>query len=46
MKVKTGSSVSRIEGNGKRLLRRPKLSVIKGRSVPEEEEDYMIRLLY
>jgi hypothetical protein len=26
LKIKTGWSVCRIEGNGKRLLRRPKLS--------------------
>jgi hypothetical protein len=30
--------VSRLERNGKRSLRRPKLSVIKGSSAPEEEE--------
>jgi len=33
--------VSRIEGNGKMLLRRPKLSTTKGSSVPEEEEEDM-----
>jgi hypothetical protein len=38
MKVKAGSSASRIEGNGKRSLRRPKLSAIKGSSAPEEGE--------
>jgi len=31
--------VSRIEGNGKMSLRRPKLSTIKGSSVPEEPEE-------
>jgi hypothetical protein len=36
--MKTGSSASRIEENGKRSLRRPNLSVTKGSSVPEEEE--------
>jgi hypothetical protein len=30
--------VSRIEGNGKRSFRRPKLSEIKGSSAPEEED--------
>jgi hypothetical protein len=39
MKVKTGSSVSRIEGNGKSLLRRSKLPAIKGSSAPVEEEE-------
>jgi hypothetical protein len=39
MRVKTGLSASRNEGNGKRSLRRPKLSTIKGSSVPEEEEE-------
>jgi hypothetical protein len=38
MKVKTGSSPSRIEGNGKRSLRSPKLSAIKESSALEEEE--------
>jgi hypothetical protein len=37
--LKTGSSASWIEGNGKRLWRRPKLSAIKGSSAPEEEEE-------
>jgi hypothetical protein len=36
--LKTGSSTSRIEGNGNKSLRRLKLSVIKGSSAPEEEE--------
>jgi hypothetical protein len=39
MKVKTRSSASRIKGNGKRSLRRPKLSAIKGSSAHEEEEE-------
>jgi hypothetical protein len=41
MKFKTGSSASRIGGNGKRSLRGPKLSAIKGSSAPEEEKDFM-----
>jgi hypothetical protein len=36
-------SASRIEGNGKRSLRRPNLSVIKGSSAPEEEEVLAVR---
>jgi hypothetical protein len=36
--------VSRIKGNGKRSLRRPKLPAIKGSSVPEEEEGYILIL--
>jgi hypothetical protein len=35
---------SRIEGNGKRSLRRPKLSTIKGSSEPEEEEEVICSL--
>jgi hypothetical protein len=37
MKVKNWKPASRIEGNGKMLLRRPKLPPTKGSSVPEEE---------
>jgi hypothetical protein len=40
MRVKTGPSASRIKGNGKRSLRRPNLSTIKGSSAPEEEEKH------
>jgi hypothetical protein len=36
MKFKNWTISSRIEGNGKRLLRRPKRSAIKGSSAPEE----------
>jgi hypothetical protein len=36
--LKTGSSASRIEGIGKRSLRRPKLYFIKRSSATEEEE--------
>jgi len=39
MKVKNWiTCASRIEGNGKMLLRRSQLSTTKGSSVPEEEE--------
>jgi hypothetical protein len=38
--------VSRIEGNGKRSLRRPKLSAIKESSAPEEEEEGYIPILW
>ena len=31
-----------VEGNGKILLRRPKLSTTKGSSVPEKEEEVSI----
>jgi hypothetical protein len=34
MKIKNWIASSRIEGNGKRYLRRPKLSTIKGSSEP------------
>jgi hypothetical protein len=32
-----------VEGNGKRSLRRPKLTVIKGSSAPEEEDNEIPR---
>jgi hypothetical protein len=38
LRLKTGSSASRIEGSEKRSLRRPTPSAIKGSSAPEEEE--------
>jgi len=42
MKVKNWKPESRIEGNGKISLRRPKLSTTKGSSVPEKEEEVSI----
>ena len=38
MKIKTGQPASRIEGNGKVSLRRPKFSITKGRSAPRREK--------
>jgi hypothetical protein len=37
IRLKAGMSASRIEGIGKRSLRRPKLFTIKGSSASEEE---------